>query len=177
MTRSKDIIEFCLRAFEYMRMLNHRKDEMGESCDSCVDAGFLVRVIPDEEESQSLEDVKDASSSVVEESKDASKEEGFGSSRRVDTNEGRAVPFFCWRVGFCEGEERRTHDFAFHEFVWEVYEFFHFCFPDLGVALKGSAREPHREVFDWDGKDVDRPYPASACDTVREDVYAFFCKI
>jgi hypothetical protein len=157
-----------------MRMLNHRKDEMGESCDSCVDAGFLVRVIPDEEESQSLEDVKDASSSVVEESKDASK---FGSSRRVDTNEGRAVPFFCWRVGFCEGEERRTHDFAFHEFVWEVYEFFHFCFPDLGVALKGSAREPHREVFDWDGKDVDRPYPASACDTVREDVYAFFCKI
>lgn len=37
---------------------------------------------------------------------------------------------------FCEGDERGTHNFAFHEFVWEVYEFFHFCFPDLGVALK-----------------------------------------
>jgi hypothetical protein len=128
---------------EYMELAVHRISW------SSVAVSLIAFVLSDEEESQSLEDVKDASSSVVEESKDASK---FGSSRRVDTNEGRAVPFFCWRVGFCEGEERRTHDFAFHEFVWEVYEFFHFCFPDLGVALKGSAREPHREVFDWDGK-------------------------
>jgi hypothetical protein len=132
---------------EYMELAVHRISW------SFVAVSLIAFVLSDEkEQSQSLEDVKDASSSVMEESKDASKEEGFGSSRRVDTNEGRAVPFFCWRVGFCEGEERRTHDFAFHEFVWEVYEFFHFCFPDLGVALKGSAREPHREVFDWDRK-------------------------
>lgn len=26
-------------------------------------------------------------------------------------------------------------------------------------------------------KDVDGPYPAFACEAVREDVYAFFCEV
>lgn len=42
----------------------------------------------------------------------------------------------------------RTYDFAFHKFVWAVYEFFHFCFPDLGVALEGCTGEPQGKVFD-----------------------------
>lgn len=74
---------------EYMELAVHRISW------SSVAVSLIAFVLSDEEQSQSLEDVKDASSSVVEESKDVSKEEGFGSSRRVDTNEGRAVPFFC----------------------------------------------------------------------------------
>lgn len=54
----------------------------------------------DEEESRSLEDP--SLSVVVVESKDASKgeEESLGSSRRVDTKDGRAVPFFYGGVHF-----------------------------------------------------------------------------
>lgn len=61
-------------------------------------AASLAFVLSDEEVSRSLEDARDtSSSSVLVESKDVSKEEGFGGSRRVDTKEGRAVPFFLLR--------------------------------------------------------------------------------
>lgn len=49
-------------------------------------------------------------------------------------------------------EGGRAHDFVFDEFIWAVYEFFHFRFPDCGVSLERCAGKPHREMLDWDGK-------------------------
>jgi hypothetical protein len=107
-------------------------------------------VFSDEKEgSWSLDDVKDTSLLLpVVELKYASKE-GFRGSRRVHTNEVRAVPFLCEIVDlFCEREGRETHGFVFFQFAWAGYEFFYSCFPDLCVALERCTREPHMEVFD-----------------------------
>jgi hypothetical protein len=46
------------------------------------------------------------------------------------------------------------------------------CLTKEKVSLD-NRRE--KRLTGW--KDVDGPYPASACDTVREEIYAFFCEV
>lgn len=82
---------------EYMELAVHR---ISWSWSSVMMSSATSVSSNEKEKSRSLEDP--SSSVVVVESKDASKgeEECLGSSRRVDTKDGRAVPFFCGSVNF-----------------------------------------------------------------------------